>query len=169
MTNPNASLSNTNALARGAIIAALYAVLTHFQNILIPGSATWAIQCRVSEALCVLALFTPAAIPGLAVGCFLFNVSFAMALPLETVMIPLLTNDLFGSASYTKVLGIFTAMNALGLCLGSPLGDLYYDIFGTYKPCFWFFAVSMIAVVVGYRFVIRAAYRSKQAFLAETA
>ena len=58
-----------------AVIAALYVVLTHMQNLLLPGSATWAIQFRVSEALCVLALFTPAAIPGLTVGCLLFNVN----------------------------------------------------------------------------------------------
>ena len=66
-----------------AIIAALYAVLTHMQNLILPGSASWAIQCRLSEALCVLALFTPAAIPGLAVGCLVFNMTFAAALPLD--------------------------------------------------------------------------------------
>ena len=66
-----------------AIIAALYAVLTHLQNLILPGSASWAIQCRLSEALCVLALFTPAAIPGLAVGCLVFNLTFAAALPLD--------------------------------------------------------------------------------------
>ena len=61
-------------LARAALIAALYAVLTHMQNILIPNSTTMAIQFRASEALCVLALFTPAAIPGLTLGCLIFNV-----------------------------------------------------------------------------------------------
>ena len=66
-----------------AIIAALYAVLTHMQNLILPGSASWAIQCRLSEALCVLALFTPAAVPGLTIGCLLFNLSFAGALPLD--------------------------------------------------------------------------------------
>ena len=70
-------------LAHAAIIAALYAVLTHFQNILLPGSATWAIQLRLSEALCVLAFFTPAAAMGLAVGCLIFNLTFAAALPLD--------------------------------------------------------------------------------------
>ena len=70
-------------IAHGAIIAALYVALTHLQNFLIPGSATWAIQFRASEALCVLALFTPAAIPGLTLGCMLFNLSFAGALPLD--------------------------------------------------------------------------------------
>ena len=73
-------------LAHGALLAALYVALTHFQNLLLPGSATWAIQFRASEALCVLALFTPAAIPGLTVGCLLFNLSFAGALPLDPLV-----------------------------------------------------------------------------------
>ena len=73
-------------IAQSAIIAALYTALTYFQNFLLPGSASWAIQFRASEALCVLALFTPAAIPGLTIGCFLFNLSFAGALPLDAVV-----------------------------------------------------------------------------------
>ena len=77
---------NTRFLAQAAIIAALYAVLTHLQNLLLPGSATWAIQMRLSEALCVLAFFTPAAVPGLTIGCLLFNITFAAALPLDFVI-----------------------------------------------------------------------------------
>lgn len=74
---------HTRHLAHAAIIAALYAVLTHFQNILIPNSASFAIQLRLSEALCILAFFTPAAAVGLAVGCLIFNLTFAGALPLD--------------------------------------------------------------------------------------
>ena len=70
-------------LAYGAVIAALYVVLTYFQNMIFPDSASMAIQFRASEALCILAFFTPAAIPGLAVGCLLFNLSYAGALPLD--------------------------------------------------------------------------------------
>lgn len=76
----------TRRLVHAAIIAALYAVLTHFQNILLPGSATWAIQFRLSEALCVLAFFTPAAAMGLSAGCLIFNLTFAAALPLDFVV-----------------------------------------------------------------------------------
>ncbi len=76
----------TRSLTQAAIIAALYAVLTHLQNLLLPGSTTWMIQMRMSEALCVLAFFTPAAIPGLTVGCLLFNITFAAALPLDFVI-----------------------------------------------------------------------------------
>ena len=75
--------NKSRSIAHAALIAALYVVLTHFQNLLLPGSASWAIQCRISEALCVLALFSPAAISGLTIGCLLFNITFAAALPLD--------------------------------------------------------------------------------------
>ena len=68
------------------MLAALYTALCYLQNLLIPGSASWAIQFRAAEALCVLALFTPAAIPGLTVGCLLFNISFSGALPLDPIL-----------------------------------------------------------------------------------
>lgn len=73
----------THFIVHAAVIAALYAVLTHLQNILLPGTASMAIQMRISEALCVLAFFTPAAIPGLSVGCLVFNLTFAGTLPLD--------------------------------------------------------------------------------------
>lgn len=76
----------TRFLTHSAMIAALYAALTHLQNLLLPGSATWVIQFRVSEALCVLALFTPAAIPGLSIGCLIFNMTFAHTLPLDFIV-----------------------------------------------------------------------------------
>lgn len=59
-------------LCQGAMIAAIYVVLTVFINAF--GLASGAIQIRISEALCILPIFTPAAIPGLFVGCVLSNV-----------------------------------------------------------------------------------------------
>lgn len=76
-------MKTTKHLTHAAIIAALYVCLSLLQNLLLPGSATMAVQFRAAEALCVLALFTPAAIPGLAVGCLLFNLTQAGALPLD--------------------------------------------------------------------------------------
>lgn len=70
-------------IAYAALIAALYVVLTHGQNLLFPGSASMAIQFRASEALCILAFFTPATIPGLTIGCLLFNITSGNALPLD--------------------------------------------------------------------------------------
>ncbi len=81
----NINKGNRN-LATGAIIAALYVALTYAQEMLLPGSASAAIQFRVSEALTVLALFTPSAIPGLTVGCAVSNLVFMGALPLDVVL-----------------------------------------------------------------------------------
>lgn len=58
-------------LAQAGIIAALYVVLTILTNML--GLANGAIQVRISEALTILPVFTPAAIPGLFLGCLLSN------------------------------------------------------------------------------------------------
>ena len=98
------------------------------------------------------------------------NVLSTFAMPLETVMIPLLTNDLFGTASYNKVLGIFMAMNSLGLCLGSPLGEALRKLTGDYRFCFWFFAAVLVGVIVVFQFVLRTARKDKEKILAlETA
>lgn len=59
-------------LTQAAVIAALYVVLTLLANVL--GLANYSIQIRFSEALILLPVFTPAAIPGLYVGCLLSNV-----------------------------------------------------------------------------------------------
>ena len=73
----------TKYLAQGGILAALYVVLTYAQNLLWPNSTSMAIQMRLSEALCIFACFTPAAIPGLTLGCLLYNVSWSQSLPLD--------------------------------------------------------------------------------------
>ncbi len=58
-------------ITHAAIIAALYVVLTYFASIL--GLSNGAIQIRFSEALTILPYFTPAAIPGLFIGCIISN------------------------------------------------------------------------------------------------
>ena len=59
-------------LAQAGIIAALYIVFTVIANA--AGLASGVIQVRISEALTVLPFFTPAAIPGLFLGCLLSNI-----------------------------------------------------------------------------------------------
>ena len=92
----------TRQIVHAAMIAALYVVLTHLQNIIFPGSATWAIQCRLSEAMCVLAFFTPAAVPGLTAGCLVFNITYAGALPLDFLVGSLATFCAVGAMWLTR-------------------------------------------------------------------
>ena len=62
---------HTQHIVEAGVTAALYVVLTMVSTAL--GISSGAIQLRLSEALCVLPAFTPAAIPGLAIGCALAN------------------------------------------------------------------------------------------------
>ena len=67
--------NRTRYLCQAAMVAALYVVLTWVSATLGLDSKTP--QCRLSEALGVLPLFMPAAVPGLAVGCFVANLIFS--------------------------------------------------------------------------------------------
>ena len=69
-------------ITQGAIIAALYVVLTELATL--AGLSSGAIQFRISEALCVLPAFTPAAIPGLFIGCLISNL-LAGGIPLDII------------------------------------------------------------------------------------
>ena len=73
-------------LVLSAVIASLYVALTFVQETVLPTSATMAVQFRISEALTVLSLFTPAAIPGLTVGCFIANFTVLGALPTDIIL-----------------------------------------------------------------------------------
>lgn len=63
--------SNVTVMVTAAMIAALYVVLSYISQAF--GLASGAVQVRISEVLTILPAFTASAIPGLAIGCFLFN------------------------------------------------------------------------------------------------
>ena len=135
--------NRTRFLAQAAIIAALYAVLTHMQNILLPGSATWAIQMRISEALCVLAFFTPSAAIGLAVGCLIFNLTFTAALPLDFLV---------------GTLASYCAAESMWLTRKLLVGKL--PVPGLLMPAVWnaLLVGWELTVYIGGRFAINALY-----------
>lgn len=62
---------NTRQLTLAAVVAALYALLSCFAGIF--GVAYGPVQCRFSEALCVLPFLFPCTAPGLFVGCLIAN------------------------------------------------------------------------------------------------
>lgn len=66
-------------MTQAAMIAAIYVVLTIFISAF--NLASGAIQIRISEALTILPAFTPAAIPGLFLGCLISNLITGAMLP----------------------------------------------------------------------------------------
>ena len=63
----------TEYLAKAAVIAAVYVVLTYVSAAF--GLAYGEVQFRLSEALTILPVFCPAAIPGVTLGCLLSNIT----------------------------------------------------------------------------------------------
>lgn len=75
----------TRFLTEASVIAAMYAVFTVMQNLLLQNSASAPVQVRLSEALCALCVITPAAVPGVTIGCFIANLTGIGSMPLDLI------------------------------------------------------------------------------------
>lgn len=93
----------TRRIAFAGILAALYAVVTVLEGWQLPTLAYGAIQFRFAEALSVLCCFTPAAIPGMVLGCIVSN--FFNPLGFSAIDI------VFGSLATLLACGITWAMS----------------------------------------------------------
>jgi len=134
----------TRQMTQAGVLAALYVALTYGQNFIWPGSATMAIQLRLSEALGVFALFTPAAVPGLTLGCLLFNLSCSGALPFDWLVGSLATLLAAGCMYKMKKHPLFAlVMPAL---FNAPLVGWELSVFigdGFQWPVFWANALNV--------------------------
>ncbi len=68
----------TSYVAHAGLIAALYCAATLITALFLQGLAWGPVQLRVSEALVVLAILTPAAVPGLTIGCVIANLMISV-------------------------------------------------------------------------------------------
>ena len=103
-------MNNTMHLTHAAVIAALYVVLTYFAAGF--DLASGAVQCRFSEALTVLPFFTPAAVPGVTIGCLIANIVVGSPLP----------DVLFGTlATLLGALGTYALRKRRFLCSVPPV------------------------------------------------
>ncbi|MDR0840033.1 MAG: QueT transporter family protein [Christensenellaceae bacterium] len=117
----------TKNLSRGALIAALYALVTFA----IAPISSGLLQVRISEALCVLPYFTPAAIPGLFVGCLVGNLLTPGADPLDVVFGSLATllaaalTYLLARRGRSRYWAPLPAVAVNALVVGWLLADIY--------------------------------------------
>lgn len=97
-----------------------------------------------------------------AMGCMALG---RLALPIETVMLPLIAADLFGSNAMVGVIGVLVAAVKAGSCIDAPLCNFVYDITGSYIPIYVCFSIMMVLVAIGFQVVINTAYKDKQRIL----
>lgn len=86
----------------------------------------------------------------------------AFGLPLETIMLPLITKECFGQKSYAFLMGLMVSFNTLGYAVGAPLMNWVFDTTGTYSWALVVVAGLMVAVAIVMQFVITAAHRQRE-------
>jgi MFS family permease len=119
-------------------------------------------MCSVTAAIVTFMLaFLDNSPLGMAMA-LIYCVFKSLALPLETIMLPIYASDLFGERSYEKILGLFVSVNVTGYALGVPALNLCYDMFGTYTPMLIACAIIMVVVTIVIQYVISTAHKIRK-------
>ena len=95
-----------------------------------------------------------------------FAIMFAVALPLETLVVPLIANDLFGNKDYDKILGLLVAANYAGYALGAPFINIFADMGLGYKPGLIILSIVMALALLIMQFAINKAWKKKAQIIA---
>lgn len=93
---------------------------------------------------------------------FSYSILAALALPLETIMLPIFASDLFGQKSFNKFMGLFVSVNTAGYAIGSPVVNLSFDMFGNYNVALVGSAVITIVTASLMQYVITAAHNERK-------
>ena len=116
--------------------------------------------CSVAAvgAMVVLAVMSPA-VSWLA---FVFAVVYAISVPLETIMLPLITADMFGNIDSAHILGILVSVSTAGYAVGTPVVNLFYDLQGSYQTVLLIMAGVMVGVSTLNLLALNAAHKLRK-------
>jgi len=118
--------------------------------------------CSVTAVLVMIALvFVTDSATGKALA-MIYGIFSSLALPLETIMLPIFAGDLFGQKSFNEVLGIFVSVNTAGYALGAPAMNLFYDLFGSYRISLVLGITILVMVIIYMQFVISASKQERE-------
>ncbi len=151
-----------------SLVLALFKFLTGF----IYDRAGLRITMNICFTTAVIVMFMLSMVTNTPAGrvlAFIYEIFSSLALPLETIMLPIYANDMFGQKSYDKILGIFVSVTTAGYAVGSPLANFCYDFFGTYNVALVASGILMIAITIIMQFVLSKANKEKAAILADEA
>jgi len=156
---------NADQISIIAIVSSVALALFKFLNGLVYDRAglrvAITIDCVAALLVMVVLYFIVPTGLGFALG-IMYAILAGIALPLETVMLPIYAKDLFGQKSFSKVLGIFVSLNQVGYALGAPLMNLFYDFSGTYDLGLIISAGIMFITIILLQIVISSANKLKK-------
>ncbi len=126
------------------------------------GLRTTANICLICAFLMMFSIFFAANSTVGKILAIIYAILSSLALPLETIMLPIYANDLFGEAAFDKVLGIFVSVNTAGYALGSIFANAFHDIFGNYNIAFVVCAIMVAITFAITQFVITASHKERK-------
>lgn len=112
-------------------------------------------SCYIAAVVSILLLvFLGDTKTGMALA-MIYAVVFSFSLPLQTVMLPFFSKDLFNPRAYNLTLGLFVSVNTAGYACAGPVMNRVFDVSGSYKPVFIVCGLIMAAVMLCFQYVIR--------------
>ena len=101
---------------------------------------------------------------------YVYTAFAALALPLETIMLPIYARELFGEKRFNEALGIFVSVNTAGYAVGAPLSNLFFKIFGNYNVFLYItIALMSMALILVHIIITVAKKQQRMAALAAEA
>lgn len=97
---------------------------------------------------------------------YIYTAFAALALPLETIMLPIYARELFGEKKFNEALGIFVSVNTAGYAVGAPLSNLFFKIFGSYN-IFLYITMGLMTIALVLVHIIITVAKKQQALAAE--
>lgn len=97
------------------------------------------------------------------------HVLLSVAMPLETIMLPLISAELFGKKDYARIMGLVVSVNTAGYAVGPWLTNLGYDLTGSYRVILLILAGVMAAITLGFQFTLILSQRDRRAIEAAEA
>lgn len=84
----------------------------------------------------------------------------SMALPLETIMLPLIASELFGRKSFAHMMGLMVSFNTLGYATGGPAINMAYELCNKdYRPAMYVLCALMVVVCIAMQYCISTAHK----------
>ena len=117
--------------------------------------------CYSSAIVSVIMLFIVSKSASIPLA-YAYTAFAALALPLETIMLPIYSRELFGEKRFNEALGLFASINTAGYAVGEPLSQLCFDLFGSYTA-FINISVVMMAIALVTIHIVITASRKKAA------
>lgn len=121
--------------------------------------------CDVTAFMAMLSLALLSSTPSGRALAMVYAITSSLSLPLDTIMLPIFANDLFGQKSYNKILGLFSSLCTAGYAFSYPIINGVFDICGSYKPVLLAGSVMTVAITVIFQYVVTVSNRQRKVIM----